>query len=158
MSQRDLSTNTAGTAVTRAPRTRVQKATLVVGVVFLLVGIAGFIPGITTHYDMLGAAGHDSMAKLFGVFMVSILHNVVHLLFGVVGLIAASTARAARAYLIVGGAVYAVLWLYGLVIDQTSTANFVPVNTPDNWLHFVLAVGMIALGVLLGRRTAAPTR
>jgi hypothetical protein len=32
-----------------------------------------------------------------------------------------------------------------------SSANFVPLNTADNWLHLLLAVGMIALGVLLGR-------
>jgi hypothetical protein len=158
MTERNSGTGAVSTAGDRATRTPVRKATLAVGVVFVVVGIAGFIPGITTDYDMLGGAGHDSMAKLFGVFMVSVLHNIVHLLFGVVGLIAATRARAARAYLIVGGAVYAVLWIYGLLVDQTSAANVVPVNTPDNWLHFVLAVGMIGLGVLLGRRSAADTR
>jgi len=45
-----------------------------------------------------------------------------------------------------------VLWLYGLVVDKASDANFVPVNTADNWLHFVLGVGMIALGVMLAKR------
>jgi hypothetical protein len=138
---------------TDAPhRTSVQVATTVVGVVFLLVGIAGFIPGITTHYGDMSFAGHDSMAKLLGIFMVSVLHNIVHLLFGIVGLAMARTARAARLYLIVGGVIYLVLWIYGLAVDQMSNANFVPINTPDNWLHFVLGVGMIALGFALGRR------
>ena len=41
------------------------------------------------------------------------------------------------------------LWVYGLVIDKNSKANFVPVNTADNWLHFGLGVGMIALGLAL---------
>jgi Domain of unknown function (DUF4383) len=51
--------------------------------------------------------------------------------------------------------VYLVLWVYGLVVDQASDANFVPLNTADNWLHLVLGVGMIALGVLpSGRRRA----
>src|SRR5256884_1639531 len=104
----------------------------VVSVVFLLVGIAGFIPGITSHYDTMTFAGHDSGAKLFGVFQVSILHNIVHLLYGVVGLIMARTAAAARAYLIAGGAVYLILWIYGLVTDQMSGANFVPINRPDD--------------------------
>jgi len=45
-----------------------------------------------------------------------------------------------------------VLWLYGLVIDKQSGANFVPLNSADDWLHFGLGVGMIALGYLLGRR------
>ena len=58
----------------------------------------------------------------------------------------------ARTYLIGGGAVYLVLFIYGLVIDHESAANFVPVSDADNWLHFVLCVGMIALGVLLSKR------
>ena len=135
--------------------TRVQAAAAVVGAVFLLVGVLGFIPGITTGYDSLEAAGHKSHAELLGIFQVSILHNVVHLLFGVAGLALSRTASTARAFLIGGGVVYLVLWLYGLVIDKTSQANFVPLNTADDWLHFVLGVGMLALGVLLGRRTGA---
>jgi hypothetical protein len=57
----------------------------------------------------------------------------------------------AKNFLIWGGVIYAVLWIYGLVIDPMSSANFVPLNTADNWLHLLLAVGMIGLGVLLGR-------
>jgi arginine exporter protein ArgO len=136
---------------TRAGRTTIQNVARIVGVVFLLVGIAGFIPGLTTGYDKMSFAGMGSMAMLLGLFQVSILHNIVHLLFGIVGLLSARTARGAKRFLIGGGIVYAVLWIYGLVIDNSSSANFVPLNTADNWLHFVLAVGMILLGVLLGR-------
>ncbi|MEU0531199.1 DUF4383 domain-containing protein [Amycolatopsis tolypomycina] len=146
------------TASPTRTRTPVQVAAAVVAVVFLLVGVLGFVPGITTDYDQLSFAGHDSMAMLLGVFMVSVLHNIVHLLFGVVGLASARTPRGARLFLIAGGAVYLVLWLYGLLIDHGSDANFVPVNTADNWLHLGLGVGMIALGLLTGRadRTAGP--
>jgi arginine exporter protein ArgO len=138
--------------------TTLQKITGLVGAVFLLVGILGFIPGITTHYDMMSFAGHDSMAKLLGVFNVSVLHNLVHLAFGVVGLIAARRPGAARTYLIAGGVIYLVLFVYGLVVDKTSSANFVPVNTADNWLHLILAVGMIALGVAFSRGARAGQR
>jgi hypothetical protein len=124
---------------------------LVVGAVFLVVGILGFVPGVTTDYDMMSFAGHGSMAKLFGLFQVSVLHNVVHLLFGVAGIALARTARTAAGYLVAGGVIYLVLWIYGLVVDQASQANFVPLNTPDNWLHLVLAVGMIGLGLLAYR-------
>lgn len=130
------------------PPTWLPTAAMVVGATFLLVGVLGFIPGITTNYDDLSFAGHDSGAKLLGIFEVSVLHNVVHLLFGVVGILAARAASTAGWYLVVGGAVYAVLWLYGLVIDKHSSANFVPLNTADDWLHFVLAVVMIALGAI----------
>src|SRR4051812_39444975 len=106
------------TATPSRTRTPVQVTAGVVSVVFLLVGVLGFVPGITTDYDQLSFAGHDSMAMLLGVFMVSVLHNIVHLLFGIVGLAAARTARGAKLFLIAGGVVYLVLWLYGLVIDH----------------------------------------
>src|ERR1700709_103599 len=89
----------------------VNTAAMIVGVVFVLVGILGVVPGITSHYGDLGFAGHGSGAKLLGVFQVSILHNIVHLLFGVVGLVLAKTADGARTFLLGGGAVYLVLWI-----------------------------------------------
>lgn len=90
-------------------RTPVQVVALIFGVVFLLVGIAGFVPGLTTQYDEMGFAGRRSMAMLLGLFMVSGLHNIVHLLYGLAGLAAARTWRASRLYLVVGGVVYLVL-------------------------------------------------
>lgn len=126
-------------------------AATVVAAVFLLVGSLGFIPGITAEYDGMTFAGHESTAMLLGIFHVSILHNIVHLLFGVVGLVMARTVTAARGFLIGGGVVYLVLWIYGLLIDQDSAANLVPVNTADNWLHLLLGVGMIGLGLALNR-------
>ena len=145
--------NVEGTT-TRSGRSPVQDAARIVGAVFLLVGILGFIPGITSDYSTMSFASHDSEAKLLGIFQVSILHNIVHLLFGVAGLAMARAASTARNYLIGGGVIYLVLWLYGLLIDKESSANFVPVNSADDWLHFLLGVGMVVLGVLLGRRTA----
>jgi 4-hydroxybenzoate polyprenyltransferase len=138
-------TNTLGT------RNPARLAATVVAAVFLVVGIAGFIPGLTTDYDGMTFAGHESTAMLLGVFHVSILHNIVHLLFGIAGLTLARTTTGAVGFLIGGGAVYAVLWLYGLLINQETPANFVPVNNADNWLHLALAIGMIALGIALRR-------
>lgn len=133
-------------------RTALQKAAMLVGAVFLLVGVAGFIPGVTSNFSDLSFAGHHSEAKLLGIFQVSILHNVVHLLFGVAGIAAARSWKASRGYLVGGGVVYLVLWVYGLVIDKDSSANFVPVNSADDWLHLLLGLGMIALGLVLGRQ------
>ncbi|MBC9731385.1 DUF4383 domain-containing protein [Streptomyces sp. TRM68367] len=133
--------------------TPVQQAAMLVGIVFLLVGVLGFIPGITTSYSAMEFASHESNAKLFGVFQVSILHNLIHLAFGVAGLALARTAPAAYSYLLGGGAIYLVLWIYGLAVSQDSDANFVPLNTADDWLHFGLGIAMIGLALLLGRRT-----
>ncbi|RRS01578.1 DUF4383 domain-containing protein [Glycomyces terrestris] len=132
----------------RAP---VQIVTMVIALVFLLVGLLGFVPGVTSDYDSLAFAGHHSEAALLGVFQVSVLHNLVHLLFGIVGFLMVRTVSGSVTYLLVGGAIYFVLWLYGLFIDFDSAANFVPLNDADNWLHLGLAVGMLALGAVFSR-------
>lgn len=129
-----------------------QTTTVVVGATFLVVGVLGFIPGITTDYPELAFAGHQSEAKLLGLFQISVLHNVVHVLFGVAGVVAARTSSAARAFLIGGGVIYLVLTVYGAVVDYDSAANFVPLNTADNALHLGLGLGMIAIGAVLGKR------
>lgn len=145
---------------TNAGRTRttndstVQKVAKIVGIVFLAVGVLGFIPGITTEYGSMAFAGHESEAMLLGIFQVSILHNIVHLLFGVAGLAMAKSFSGAKTFLVGGGAIYLVLWIYGLLINKESAANFVPLNTADDWLHFVLGAGMIAAGVILAKRDA----
>ena len=128
-------------------RSPAQMAALVYGVVFLFVGFAGFIPGITTNYEELRVAGHESEAMLLGVFQVSWLHNIVHLLYGIAGIALARSSSGARKYLLWGGVVYLVLWIYGLIVGQESQANFVPLNTADNWLHLFLGVSMVALSL-----------
>src|SRR3954452_24609206 len=85
----------------------VQIAAATFGVVFLLVGVAGFVPGITQHLDRLQWGRPGSGAELLGVFRVPVLHNVVHLLFGIVGLVASRSIRASRSFLFVGGLIYA---------------------------------------------------
>jgi hypothetical protein len=139
-------------------RTPVQHAAAVVGAMFLVVGVLGFVPGVTTNYSALAWAGHHSGAMLFGLFAVSALHNLVHLAFGVAGLLSARTLSGARVFLVGGGLVYAVLWLYGILIDRGGDMNFVPVNRADNWLHLGLAIGMAVLGVALGGTRSDVTR
>jgi hypothetical protein len=135
-----------GALSTRRPLVSIFAA--VVGVVFLAIGVLGFIPGITTNYGDMAFAGPDSEAMLLGVFQVSVLHNIVHLLFGVAGLALAFRAFTAMLYLVVGGIIFLALWLYGLAIDHDADANFLPVNTADDWLHFGLGIGMVALGLI----------
>ena len=134
-------------------RTDIQRAALAFGVVFLLVTILGFIPGVTTDYDRL-TTFDDVGAKVFGIFGVNILENIVHLLYAVAGFAAAASWAASRAYFIWGGAVYLVVWLYGILIDLDSSANFLGVNAAANWLHFVLGAAMLAIGFLLGSSEA----
>jgi hypothetical protein len=140
-------------------RSPIQSVALLVGVVFLIVGILGFIPGITTNYDELKFAGHNSDAQLLGIFDTSILHNIVHLLFGLAGIALARTIEGARTYLVGGGLVYLVLFVYGAIWHEETGANWIPVNWADNVLHLALGAGMVVVGIALSRgevRRTAP--
>ena len=115
------------------------------GLVFLLVGIAGFIPGITTNlYDGLDFAGDGSEAELLGIFQVSVLHNIVHLLFGA-GIFLAATPEGARNYLIGAGTIYLVLFVLGIL----GGADWIPANDADDWLHLVLGAALLGAGLVL---------
>ncbi len=133
-------------------RRPVQGFSLFVGVVFLLVGVLGFVPGATVALDGIRFAGPHSEAMLFGLFQVSVLHNALHLLFGVAGILAASSRGASRLFLGAGGFLYLVLWVYGSVVHSIDhdggPANFAPFNPADNLLHLGLGAGMIISAVL----------
>ena len=130
-------------------RSTLQTLTLLFGIVFLAVGILGFIPGITTHYGDLSFAGEASASKLLGIFQVSVLHNIVHGLFGLAGLALAATPSGARTYLIGGGAIYLALFVIGIV----GGGDWIPVDDADNWLHLLFGAAMIGLGVLTTRES-----
>lgn len=132
-------------------KTPVQNTARLMGIVFLLVGVAGFIPGVTTElYDGLEFAGKDGRAELLGVFEVSVLHNIVHGLFGIAGLALAATAAGARNFLIGGGAIYLLL----VVIQAIGAGDWVPLVGADLWLHLLLGAGMIGLGVVTTRESS----
>ncbi len=130
----------------------VQVVALVVGVVFLLLGVLGFIPGVVTNFDEFGATGPDSGALLFGLFLVSIQKNIAHLLFGIVGVLCARGARSARNYLIWGGLFYLALWVFGLLVTRLGGPAVYPLSAGDNWLHAGLGGAMVVLGFVLGLR------
>lgn len=127
----------------------VQTAARVVSLALLVLGSLGFVPGVTTDYGEMGFAGYLSRAKLFGLFQVSVLHNVVHLLFGLCGLAAGRTAVASRSFLLGGGGVFVLLFLFGLEVGDLDDTNVVPLNGHDDWLHLLVGVTMAVLGVAL---------
>lgn len=129
-----------------------KKLAIVWGIVFVLIGVLGFIPGVTTEDEM-------GMSMLLGIFMVSGWHNVVHLATGLAALASANSEKTARLYFITFGFVYLAVTLIGFVLgDGHHVLGFIPVNTADNFLH--LAITVAALGIGFGvkpRETASTT-
>ena len=137
------------------PQTRhslLRRITAAVSVAFLLVGVLGFVPGITADHGSLEPYGHESEAMLLGIFQVSWLHNALHLLLGAAGLASLRSDQWARRYLSVGGSAYALLFLFGLFIPDDHRANVVPLNNADNLLHLALAATMLGASFLVHGR------
>lgn len=142
----------------RTARSPVQLAAMIVSALLLLLGLLGFVPGITTGYHEMAFAGHRSGAELLGLFQVSVLRNLVFVVSGLIGLLMARRLTGARVFLAVGGALYLLLWIYGLATEDDSAANWMPVNGPGDWLHLALGFSMLALGLLLSNRVGTDGR
>ncbi|HLQ13131.1 MAG TPA: DUF4383 domain-containing protein [Steroidobacteraceae bacterium] len=112
-----------------------KTAAILFGVVFLVVGVLGFVPGITT----------DQM--LLGIFHVNGAHNVVHVLSGAIALWTGRTSAAyARVYFRVFGVVYALVALLGFYVGNGMLLGLISNNVPDTWLHVAIAVVALTLG------------
>ena len=132
-------------------RVSAQSLAALVGAAFLLLGLLGFVPGITTDHHDLNFAGSGSDAKLFGLFGVSVLHNLVHLVLGAAGIACSATQTSAVRFLYGVGIASLALWTLGVC----GAAGWLPVNSDDNWLHLVLGTGAIWLGYVGATEAAA---
>ena len=126
---------------------------LIYGIVFLLVGILGFVPGINQMHGAhegltVGGPGHG---MLLGLFHVNLLHNMVHLLFGVWGLAASRSIDASRMYGKGVAIIYAVLAVFGLIPGLNTLFGLVPIEGNDVWLHLLLAAVAGYFGFLAPR-------
>ena len=139
-------------------RKNVQKSSLLAGAAVFVLGVLGFIPGVTANYGTLAFAGHGSEAMLLGVFQVSVLHNLIHLLSGVAGVLMSRRPLPARNFLIGAGVTYMVLWSVGQFLALDSPVNILPVNSADNWLHLFLGMALIGFGVAFSRDAPARLR
>ncbi len=115
---------------------------LIWGIVFLVAGVSGFVPGLTTPPH----AGHPPLAvdafygQALGLFPVNILHNIVHLLFGVWGLLAYKSLAASKGFAKGVAIIYAVLVVAGLIPGLSTMFGLVPLFGNDIWLHALLAL------------------
>ena len=124
-----------------------RKVALIFGIVFVLVGLVGFITPGGTHMGADPAPGH-----ILGLFGVNLLHNIVHLLVGVWGIVASRSWGGARSFLQIGGIVYIVLAILGFFLP--TTFGLIPIGGNDIYLHAVLGVIMAGLGFTAKPETA----
>jgi Domain of unknown function (DUF4383) len=128
--------------------TTLQKLAGVFGVIFIIVAVLGFIsPG------GLVMAMDPTTGMVLGVFPVNLLHNIVHLLFGVWGLVASRSWSGSKTFFTVGGVIYVVLTCVGFL--SPTGFGLVPLGGADIWLHAVLAIAMLGLGLTAKAAPAA---
>jgi Na+-driven multidrug efflux pump len=122
----------------------IKSAAILLGLVFLAIGILGFIPGATTN------------EMLFGTFHVNAIHSIVHIVSGVIALLCGLGSRtASRAFFQVFGVLYAIIAILGFYYGEQPIFRLISNNRPDIWLHVVLAVVMLFLGFGTARQTAS---
>ena len=126
-----------------------RKVALIFGIVFVLVGLVGFITPGGMQMGADPAPGH-----ILGMFGVNLLHNIVHLAVGVWGIVASRSWGGAKSFLQIGGVVYIVLAVLGFVVP--TTFGLIPIGGNDIYLHAVLGLIMAGLG-FTAKPEAAPT-
>jgi hypothetical protein len=126
----------------------VRRVAMVFGIVFLLVGILGLVsPGGMS----MGVA---SPGMILGLFPVNLLHNIVHLLFGVWGLMASRSFTGAKMFAQVGGVIYIVLALCGWLLPNTF--GLLPNGGNDIWLHALFGLVLAGVGFTAKDTMGAP--
>jgi hypothetical protein len=135
---------------------RARYFALVMGIVYLAVGVLGFIPG--TH--PLGPGAPDlavdaGYGYLLGLFPINVLHNVVHLLIGALGVAAyLGGAGVARTFARGLAVFYGLLALMGLIPVLNTTFGLIPIFGHDVWLHALSAAAAAYFGFVAPRGTA----
>ena len=127
---------------------------LVMGIVYLAIGVLGFIPG--THPLAAGApdlAVDAGYGYLLGLFPINVLHNLVHLLIGGLGLAAYARADAARTFAQGLAVFYGLLAIMGLIPVLNTTFGLIPIFGHDVWLHALSALAAAYFGFVAPRAT-----
>lgn len=129
--------------------TTIQRIAQVFGWVFVVIAVWGaFISGTSMAADPALAP------KIWGLFPVNFVHNLVHLTFGVWGILAARSSHdAARTYAVAAGAIYVVLSVLGVFFP--TGFGMVPLGGADIWLHAVIGVVLLVAGLTLASATTA---
>ena len=128
----------------------VRTFAMVMGVAFLLIGVLGFVPQLLTHpaHDTHGGTLRVRAFEgyLFGLFHVNVLHSLVHVLFGIMGLAMARSYDSARTYARIVAVAYGLLVIMGLVPMLNTVFGLIPIHGHDVWLHALIAAAAAYFG------------
>ena len=113
---------------------------LVFGIVFLIVGILGFVPGMVQELHPGHPVAMGTNGSLLGLFPVNELHSIVHLAFGLWGLAVYRSAGGSVTYARAVAVIYAVLTVAGLLPQLNTAMGLVPLYGNDVWLHGAIAL------------------
>jgi hypothetical protein len=114
---------------------RTRYFALVAGVVYTIVGLAGFIPGLMSHHDLPAITVDTLYGRLLGLFPVNLLHTLVHLVIGIWGVLAWKSYSSSRTYAQSLAVIYSVLTVLGLIPLTNTMFGLVPLFSHDVWLH-----------------------
>ena len=133
---------------------------LVFGIVFLLIGLASFIPGLLADpaADEPALAIEAARGRLMGLFPVNIVHDLIHVIFGIWGIVAYRSFPAARVYAKSVAVIYAVLVVMGFIPILNTTFGLAPIYGHDIWLHALLAIVAAYFGFRSESEPAIATR
>src|SRR5438477_10514415 len=111
---------------------------LIYGILFLLVGIMGFIPGINQMHGSDPRLTVNSFnGMLLGMFHVNLLHNLIHVIFGIWGIAAYSSLAGSRIYAQSVAVIYFLFVIMGLIPALNVVFGLVPIHGNDVWLHLL---------------------
>lgn len=106
-----------------------KKCAKLFGIIFILIGFLGFVPGITTH------------GYLLGTFHVNTLLNVVHLATGVIGYWTSRTSlQASLRFFQIFGFIYVAIALFGFGYGNRDIFGILASSRADTWLHLISGI------------------
>ncbi|MCC7448340.1 MAG: DUF4383 domain-containing protein [Anaerolineae bacterium] len=115
---------------------------LVMGIGFVIAAVSGFIPALTPPVaaDAPALSAASNYGYLFGLFPVNALHSLIHLVFGVLGLVSCRNMGSARRYAQGLAIVLAIFTVVGLIPPVATVGGLLPLYGNDIWFHAVEAI------------------
>ena len=130
---------------------------LVLGVVFIVAGLAGFFP--TPADPPAGLTQTHGFGHALGILPVNTLHNIVHIVFGLMGILASrGSLMSARGYAQFVAVAYGLLVVLGLLPQTNTTFGLIPLYGADVWLHAIIAAAAAYFGFVAREPVAVRMR